>query len=344
MIGTIANVRPHALTWARCASVALCLACTVMRAGAASDAIRIIVGGIEKQIYLPAPLAARLGYFREKALDEQLLSDSSGVHAEDALLTGAAQGVVGFYDHTIDLQARGKFVQCVVQFSRAPGETEVVATRLADVILTPADFKGHTLGVTGLGSSTHFLTQYLAAIHGVKSGDMRIVAAGSGMGFVNAMREGRIDAGMATEPTISRLLQAGDARVLVDLRTPASTQAVLGGLYPGACLYMTTQWVNTHRPQVQRLVNAIVKALRFIDRHSAQDIAKQVPPEYFLGDEGLYVSALRDSKSMFLADGVMPPTGPATALKILKLVSRSVQHNSIDLSRTYTTEFTSAVH
>src|SRR5471032_1920265 len=96
---------------------------------AQAQPIQLMVGGIEKQIYLPAVLAERLGYFREQGLDVQLSSDTSGVNAEDGLLTGSVQGVVGFYDHTIDLQSKGKFVQAVVQFSQAPGEAVIVSTR-----------------------------------------------------------------------------------------------------------------------------------------------------------------------------------------------------------------------
>lgn len=323
--------------------VCACLSMGAVSSHASSDLIRIMVGGIEKQIYLPAALAERLGYFKEQGLNVELLSDTSGVNAEDELLTGAVHGVVGFYDHTIDLQAKGKFVQAVVQFSQAPGEAEIVSSRQADSIRSPADFKGHTLGVTGLGSSTHLLTQYLVATHGVKPADVRFMAVGSGAGFVAAMRQGVIDAGMTTEPTVSRLLHSGDARLLVDLRTPQTTEKVLGGVYPGACLYVTTRWANSHRSEVQRLVNALVKALRFIDSHTAQEIATQLPAGFHLGDLALYVAALRDSKSMFIKDGAMPASGPTTVLKVMKVVNRSVQGKPIDLLRTYTTEFTSAV-
>ena len=50
----------------------LVCACLSMGAGsshAASDLIRIMVAGIEKQIYLPAALAERLGYFKEQGLN-----------------------------------------------------------------------------------------------------------------------------------------------------------------------------------------------------------------------------------------------------------------------------------
>src|SRR6476620_10375159 len=88
----------------------------------AAEKITIMVGGMEKQIYLPAKLAEQLGYLKETGLEVELLSEPAGVNAETEMLSGAAQGVVGFYDHTVDLQARGKAVESVVQFSQAPGE------------------------------------------------------------------------------------------------------------------------------------------------------------------------------------------------------------------------------
>ena len=322
------------------------LACVLVALGSvavAADRIVLIVGGIEKQIYLPARLADQLGYFKEQGLEVELLSESSGINAEDMLLSGAAQGVIGAYDHTIDLQAKGKAVQSVVQFSIAPGEVELVATRLANQIKSPADFKGRRLGVTGLGSSTSFLTQYLGALHQVKASEITLVATGGGSTFIAAMKQGRIDAGMTTEPTASRLLSTGEAQVLVDLRTPDATRKALGGLYPFACLYMETARVNNHRAETQKLVNAFVKALRYISTHSAAEITAQMPANYLAGDKVLYIQSLANSKSMFTPDGVMPPSGPPTVLKILSSVNKTVRETTIELSRTYTSEFVNEV-
>src|SRR3954447_23267083 len=82
----------------------------------ADEKVTIMVGGYEKQIYLPAKLAEALGYFKDEGLDVELLNEPAGVDAENEMLAGAVQAVVGFYDHSIDLQAKGKFVESVVQF------------------------------------------------------------------------------------------------------------------------------------------------------------------------------------------------------------------------------------
>ncbi len=309
----------------------------------AADKITIMVGGIEKQIYLPAKLAEQLGYLKETGLDIELLSEPAGVNAETEMLSGAAQGVIGFYDHTIDLQARGKMVQSVVQFSQAPGEVILVSKALAGSIKSPADFKGRTLGVTGLGSSTNFLTLYLASKFGVKNTEFTTLPVGAGSTFIAAMGQGKIDAGMTTEPTISRLVNTGAASILVDLRSPKETEKALGGTYPAACLYMESAWVNTHKPQVQKLATAFVKTLHYIRTHSAKEIADKMPADYYASDKKMYIEALESSKAMFTDDGVMPANGPATVLNVLNGFDKAVQGKSVNLANTYTTEFVKAV-
>ena len=308
----------------------------------AASRIRIVVSGAEKQIYLPAKLAEQLGFFADEGLDVELLSAPAGVDAEDEMLAGAVQGVVGFYDHTIDLQAKGKFVESVVQLSNAPGEAELCATRRRGGVTSVAQWKGKTLGVTGLGSSTYFLTQYIALRGGVRPAEFTTVPVGAGATFIAALKQGRIDCGMTTEPTVSLLLAGGDVSVLVDLRDPAATAKVLGGTYPAAALYMPNAWVDVHRVETQKLVNAFVRALRYIATHSAEQIADKVPADYYAGNKPLYVRALIQGRSAFTPDGKMPENGPRTVLAVLNACDRAVQGKTIDLSRTYTTAFAEA--
>jgi NitT/TauT family transport system substrate-binding protein len=319
-------------------------AAAILALVAASDAaqaagkISLMVGGLEKQIYLPAKLAEQLGYFKDEGLEVELLSEPAGVDAENELLAGAVQGVVGFYDHTIDLQSKGKFLESIVQFSQAPGEVELVSTKHPE-IKSPADFKGKSLGVTGLGSSTNFLTQYLAVKNGLKLGEFTSVPVGAGTTFIAAMQQDKIQAGMTTEPTISRLLKTSEATVLIDMRTMETTKAALGGTYPAACLYMQTNWVEGHKAEVQKLANAFVKTLTFINTHSAEDIADKMPKDYLAGDRDLYVKALADGKAMFTKDGKMPANGPETVMAVLSGFSASMKGKQIDLTKTYTSEF-----
>jgi len=329
------NPIPTRLLQAMTLSAALLASATAM---AAADKVTIMVGGYEKQIYLPAKLAESLGYFKAEGLNVELLNEGAGVDAENELLAGAVQGVVGFYDHSVDLQAKGKFIESVVQLSQAPGEVELVSNKYPQV-KSMADLRGKSLGVTGLGASTNFITQYLMVKAGVPLSEFTSIPVGAGTTFIAAMQQDKIQAGMTTEPTVSRLLKTGEARVLIDMRSIEKTKQALGGTYPAASLYMPTDWVEKNKPTVQKLANAFVKTLRYINTHSAAEIAEKMPKDFYAGDKEGYIKALADGKGMFTADGVMPAGGPETVLAVLSTFSKNLKGKTVDLSKTFTTEF-----
>jgi NitT/TauT family transport system substrate-binding protein len=319
---------------------------TAATAADGTPQIKIMVGGIDKVIYLPAKLTEQLGYFKDEGVDVQLLTEPSGALAENVLLAGEVQGVVGFYDHTVDLQAKGKCIQSVVQFADVPGEVEIVSTKKAGQFTSAADFKGRRLGITSPGSSTDFLTQALAVRNGVQTNEFTRVKAGAGSTFVAALDNGQIDGGMTTDPTAARLTSSGQGKVILDMRTEAGTRTALGGLYPGSSLYMDCAWVKQNKATVQKVANALVKTLSYLHTHSAADIAAKMPDSYAGSDPKLYTKAINDSKTMFTTDGVMPAEGPKNVLEVLASFSPSVRgkKDAIDLSQTYTTQFVQAAN
>jgi NitT/TauT family transport system substrate-binding protein len=305
----------------------------------AQTPIKIMVGGIDKQIFLPAKLAAQLGFFKEQGLDVELFNSTSGSLSATALLAREVQGVVGSYDHTIDLQSKGKFVTSIVQFAVAPGEVVLVKAADADTLKDPANWKGAALGVTGLGSGTDFLTRALAAKAGLKPQDYTLVPVGAGDTFLAAMQQGKIVSGMTTEPTVARALKAGTAKVGIDLRSVESTRIALGGDYPIACLYVDRGWMETNRETAQKMVNALVKTLKWMNTHSPEDIAARMPKDYYAGELELYIQALKEGRAQYSPDGMMPQGAPESVLKVLSSFSTNMQGQTIDLSKTYTTEF-----
>jgi len=306
--------------------------------------VKIMVGGLSKVIYLPGQLAQQLGEYQKQGLDVELFDQPSGANAETSLLAGEVQGVIGFYDHTIDLQAKEQCITSVVQFANVPGEAEMVAAKKADQIKSGADFRGKNLGVTSLGSSTDFLTKALAGRGGVGSKDYTPVKVGAGQTFISAMQQGSIDAGMTTDPTIAQLTNTGQAKVLYDMRTPEGTKAALGGLYPASSLYMSCEIVKRYPDIVQKLANAYVNSLQWLSTHTAEQVAGLMPKSFAGGDQALYVKSLKDSLPMFTKDGRMDPDGARNVLKVLGASSSNVKpkKDKIDLSQTYTTQFVDA--
>jgi len=323
--------------WMGVVLVSLALVTSTPAGAQGTPKLTIVVGGLEKIIYLTVMLTQRLDYFKQSGVDVTLVNEAAGVNAEVELVAGRVEGVVGFYDHSIDLQSKGKFVEAVVNLDRVPGEAMMVASGSGMTKLS--DLRGKRIGVTGLGSSTNFLAAFLVTKGGGKPGEYTPIAVGAGNTLIAAMQQGRIDAAVTTEPTISRLVNSGIARVLVDMRTAAGTRASLGGTYPAASLYMRNDWVNSNKETVQRVVTAFVKTLSYLQTHRAPQVADMMPEDYYVGGKPLYLTALGASMNMFNPTGLMPPDGPPTVLNVLASFNKELDPKKIDLSKTYTDEF-----
>jgi NitT/TauT family transport system substrate-binding protein len=318
--------------------------CRTQSSGEAAEnptEVSIMVGGLDKVIYLPAELTDRLGYFKEQGLTVKLQSQPSGANAETALVAGQVDAVVGFYDHSIDLQTKGKCIRSVVQFANVPGEVEIVGK--GKKITGTADLKGKKLGITSPGSSTDFLTQYLAGKAGANTDDYTTVAAGAGGTFIAALQNGGIDAGMTTDPTAQQIKEKELGTVLLDLRTEEGTRAALGGLYPASSIYLDCSYVDANPVTVQKLANAFVKTLGYINDHSGAEIAAKMPADYAGGSGGpaTYAAAIDASKGMFNRTGVMDAEGAKNVLTVLSQFNPNVKGkaDTVDLSKTYSTEF-----
>ena len=172
---------------------------------------------------------------------------------------------------------------------------------------------------------------------------MNYVAAGAGDTFIAAMKQGKIDVGVTTQPTVLRLQKTGDGQIFVDLSKPETTRAALGGDYPFISIFARADYIAAHKDVTQRVVNAYVKTLKWIATHSPLEIAEKLPADYYGGDKDGYVQALKDSMGMFSTDGKMLKGAPEFELSLLKQFNENVQKNpNVDLSKTYTDEFVNA--
>ena len=312
-------------------------------ATAAPPRVVIMVGGIEKQIYLPFELTERLGYFKDQGLDVVLMTEAAGQDAEVATLSGQVDGSGGFYDHTIDIQTKGKYIESVVQMAGNPGERMMVANKIKDQVKTLADLKGKKIGITDFGSSTNTLASFLLVKGGNQVADYTPVPVGAGDTLVAAMKQGQIDLAVTTEPTVSRLISMGIASVFVDMNSKEGVVKALGAEYPATCLYMRNDYVQAHPDVVQKLANALVKTLKYMSTHTPTEIAAQMPEAYMAGNKDMYITALTGTLPMFNADGKMTKGAPEKVKEVLSLVKPEVKNGTIDLSKTYTTEFVDKV-
>src|SRR2546423_3784254 len=160
-------------------------------------------------------------------------------------------------------------MEAVVLLNVAPGEAEIVSAKEAGQIHSVSDLKGKNLGVTELGSGTQTLTTALLHKVGITPDQVHFIPVGAGDTFIAALQQGKIDAGMTTEPTISRLISSGVGKVLVDLRSPESTQAALGGAYPLITLLINNRYGKRPKNICQEVVNPYLTTLKWMHTHTS---------------------------------------------------------------------------
>ena len=191
------------------AAIALALAATCGMTGMAiaADAlpkVTMMVGGIDKQIYLEYQLAQSLGMFQKYGIDMQLSTEQAGgVGAEDAVVSGQVDMAGAWYVHTIDFQQKGKDVTNIVQLAVAPGERIMCATD--SNVKTPADWKGKSVGVTDIGSGTDDLVSYVSTRAGLAPKDYTKIGAGAGQTMIAALKFKKAVCGITSQPTVNAL-------------------------------------------------------------------------------------------------------------------------------------------
>ena len=309
---------------------------------ASMPTVKMMVGGIDKQIYLPYQLAQQLGYYQKYGVKMELSTESQGgVGAEEAMASGQVDMAGAWYVHTVDFQSKGKNVINLVQLSSAPGE-RIMCSPKANV-KTGADLKGKTVGVTDLGSGTDELTQFIAAKAGLAKSDYHTIAVGAGATAIAAIQRGSADCVMTTQPTVGALENKNLAVSAIDLATSDGAKAALGGTLPSAGLLAQSDWVKTHEDAAQKVVNALVDTMHWISTHSAQEIADKLPQSFVQNStisKDQYVSALNQDKGQFLPDGIMPAGGPKTIFDEEKTIG--VDTSKVNIADTFNQKYAQA--
>lgn len=301
--------------------------------------LTVAVGGKNLFYYLPLTIAEQLGYFKAEGLEVEIPDFAGGSKALQALVGGSADVVSGAFEHTINMQAKNQSIQSIVLQGRAPQIVLAVSTKTMPNYKSLADLKGKKIGVTAPGSSTSMMASYVLAKAGLKASDVSFIGVGASSGAITAVKSGQVDAIANLDPVITMLERDKLIKIVSDTRTLKETQAVYGGPMPAACFYTHGKFVQENPATCQALANAMVRALRWLQRAGPSDIVKTVPDSYLLGDRALYLAAWEHVREAISPDGIMPEAGPSTALRVLQTFEESLKTKAINLSKTYTNAF-----
>ena len=116
-------------------------------------------------------------------------------------------------------------------------------------------------------------------------------------------------------------------------------QDVYGGAYAAGCIYAPVDFVKKNPRTAQAVVNAMVRALRFIQQSTPEQIVAVVPASYY-SDKAVYTAALKANLDAFKHDGSISMPASQNVYKDLKTFDPGLQNAaSIDLAKTVDMSF-----
>lgn len=311
----------------------------------AQSTVKLAIGGAACLCYLPTMLAHELGEYKKAGVNVEVIQFKGGSEALKAVMGGSAEVVSGYFDHTVNLAAKGQNLQSFVVYDRFPGFALVVSPKHSATIKSVKDLANKKIGVSAPGSSTDFFLKYILKKNGVDPNSIGVIGVGLGATAVASMEQGEIEAAIMLDPAVT-ILQGKykDLTILSDTRSQKDTLAVFGGEYPGGALYTKADWIASHEKEVQAMTNAIIATLKWIHSHSPEEIADKMPAELVGKDKALYVAALKNTLPMFSETGMMDPKGAQAVLAVFSQSSPDVAKAKIDLSKTYTNKYVEAAN
>ena len=301
--------------------------------------ITIAVGGKSSLYYLPLTIAEQLGFFKSAGLEVEIIDFAGGSRAMQAVTEGAADVVSGAFEHTINLQSRGKKYQSFVLQGRAPAISLGISSKTMPEYKSVADLKGKRIGISAPGSSTNMVANLILARAGLKPGDVGFVGVGTASSALMAWRNGQIDAMSNADPVMSILEQKGELRIVADTRTLKGSVDIFGGAMPAGCLFAAAEFIQKNPNTVQALTTAMVRSLKWLQTAGPSDLIKTVPESYLLGDRASYLAAFNKVHEVISPSGLMFDEGPRTALKVLSRLDSTFRADKIDINAAYTNAF-----
>ena len=303
--------------------------------------ITIAVGGKNLFYYLPLSVAERKGYFKDEGLEVEIPDFAGGAKALQALVGGSADMVSGAYEHTINMAAKKQPIKAVVLQAKYSSIVLLLPKDKAAKYKGPADLKGLKVGVTAPGSSTNMFVNNILAKGGFKPTDISVVGVGAGSGAVAAMEKGEIDALSNLDPVITQLESTGKFVAVADSRTERGMNEIYGGDYHASVIYITEEYIRKYPNTVQAVVNAIVRADRWIAKATPQEIVDLMPDTFKGSNPSLYKEGLLKNMIGYSEDGQMSMKAAQNVYKVLKQFEPSVikAGDSIRLDQTFDNSF-----
>jgi len=264
--------------------------------------------------FVPLYVADGKGLFENEGLKVEIVSAQGGPMAMQALISGQVQFCATGHGQVANLFVKGKKTKIVNQMQDKCTFYMVARPEITSI----RDLKGKLIGCTKIGAETYGVGRFLAAKAGLDpEKDITMVGVGGMATMAGALGNNKIQATMAWEPLTSKLISQKKGVLLARLSTREdSLRHFASPSYSFSVIEVTDEYLKKDPQTVQKFVNAMVSAEKWIATHSIDELVNVVSA-YFpgIGKDIIKISLENDSKA-FSKDGIVTSEGHDTALRV----------------------------
>jgi NitT/TauT family transport system substrate-binding protein len=133
-----------------------------------------------------------------------------------------------------------------------------------------------------------------------------------------AIEKDTVHAGVLVDPFFTVFMKQGKGYALVDMFTTKGTIEAMGGEVQGTTLLTRPDVIAKRPATVQKMVNALVRANKFIVGSSGAELATMLPKE-ISGDLTLYAESFEHSREAFPPDSLVTRDGVARVIETMRV-------------------------
>jgi NitT/TauT family transport system substrate-binding protein len=226
----------------------------------ADEKIRIVY--TSSSLFTPGFVAADKGFFAKHGLDVSFIATAINSNIPAALVSGSAE--IGGPTTSVLVQAADGGIDIVAIAGTGlayPGGTnEAAVARIGVNITKPQDYIGRRVGVPGMGVIMDIMFRNWLMASSVDPANVKFVEV-SNPQQMDALRGGTVDAVVANDPQLFRLIGAGvgtEAGKFMD---------ALPGPLPIIVYAVTKDYARTHRSTVLAFQAAHREGVAYVEQH-----------------------------------------------------------------------------
>lgn len=293
---------------------------------AAQDKLRVGKAGREAFSFVPVDVADRMSFFKKRNLAVEISSFSGEARLQQAM---AADGI------DISL-ASGVGMAFIVKGSPAKAVAAFAGPPLLFALVVPndsplkseADLKGRTIGVSGVGSVTHWLVNQISLQRGWELGGIKVVGIGDNGARVAAVKSKGIDGGVVDIASALNYVKLGDGRILNRFGHIVKD-------FHLHVMFATDKTIAGKPEAVRSFVAGWFEAIQFMRKDKAKTV--EIASEVMGTDKPLTEGIYDELMAMFADNGKFDPKALAVISK--SFVDLKTLPTEPDMSKLYTEAF-----